>query len=296
MPDVWITQVEAMMEFKEMVGDCLKGIRDAYSQSWNSILHCGGSGEKSVIRGRARCISGQVEDLIAEMVYDYAAKELEDVVVFVDLPLSYETGEYDEKGVPEFDICYPDVILARPNSDGKMEVLYMLELKVNLGWGRHKLTGFEVRRDEKGKPVLDKEGKKEKNPIKPIEVDMANELLALQGVRVTSKVGLNIKRTDLKKYADDDGRLEFVFNSSVWYDLVVCSSKNVSKGALKAAKDRIAKSNNARVKMYVLTPSELSSKHASPKELATVDPVCGDDVARWGERLDQLIHMNLKEA
>lgn len=283
------------MDFKEMVGNCLKGIRDAYSQSWNSILHCGGSGEKNVIRGRARCISGQVEDLIAETLYNYVVKELEDVIVFIDLPLSYETGEYDEKGAPELDICYPDVILARPNSDGKMEVLYMLELKVNLGWGRHKLAGFEVRRDEKGKPILDKEGKKEKKPITPIEKDMEQELLALQGVRVTSKVGLNINRADLKEYAGNDSRLEFVFNSSVRYDLVVCSSKNVPKETLKAAKERIANNNNAQVQMYVLTDAELSRKHASPKELATVDPVCCDDVARWGERLDQLVHKNIKE-
>ena len=289
-----IMPLEVVMGFEERVERCLESIRDAYSKSWHSCLSCGGSAEKNVIRGRARCISGQVEDLIAEVVYDCVVEELRDVVVFVDTPLSYETGKINPKGKPELDICYPDVILTRPNGNGKMEVLYMIELKVNLGWKRHKLAGFEIRRDGNGKPVLDETGKKVRDSIIPIEDDMERELSKLQDVRVRSKVGVDKKGAMLGQCADGDDKIEFVINSAVWYDLVVCSSKNVPKWALEAAEQRIAKSNQERVQMFVLSNSELSGKHASKKELAMGSPKCTDDVARWGGRLELLVQRYLK--
>lgn len=264
------------MNFKDRVEQVLKDIQKVYSESYNCFLSNGQKTDKNIIRGRARCVSGRVEDLTAELLFDWVKMKVDDVFVFVDLPLSFETCEKGKNGKSKLDICYPDIVVARHVRE-RYEILYMVELKVNLGWGRHKLAGYQM--------VKGNGGEKKKEIVKPIEQELYDDLNNLRNVGVWAKWPAG---TQGKTGEGNSDRITFKLSSTAKYDLVICSSKNVSKAELKLARARIARNDSAMVQMYVLSDAELSVKYTDKKDAKKQHGLCSDDVEKWGERINSV--------
>lgn len=256
--------------FTKRIEEFLHNVQKAYDESLKSCASCSTIGEKNVIRGRARCISGRVEDLFAEALYDVLKDSVEELRVFVDLPLSYERDERDDKGNKQKGICYPDVVVAQAKSD-MMKVLYLVELKVDLGWGRHMLAGEVIHNGERVK-------------VTPIEEIVMHKLQELIGVKTWCKTPFCMK-TWLEK-----DELQFVVSKDTRYDLIICSSKNVSQTALQKARERIGDNLRAVCQMYALSEKELSPKYdGKKKQRGAEDQLCSDDVGKWKSRIDALV-------
>lgn len=272
--------------FTQRVEQFLRSVQKIYTESWVSFTGCSKINRK-VIRGRARCVAGQVEDLFGETVYDILNKHIKGLIVFVDLPLSYECNECDDKGKRLKDVCYPDVVVAQM-SDNKINILYLVELKVNFGWGRHKLAGEMVVKNEKT-------GKKEKKTVTPIENEIVRKLQNLIGVKVWCKIPYNMREEkdfvdEKKNEQQKKNELRFVVSKDTRYDLIICSSKNVPKDALKKARERIGEDVNTICQLYVLSDKELSLKYACKKQRHKYDGLlCSEDVDKWKRRIDALV-------
>ena len=267
--------------FIQRINKFLHSVQEAYSESWESHVTCVAGTNKEVIRGRARCIAGRVEDLFAEALYDVLSECIQGLLVFVDLPLSYELDEYDDNGKKRKDICYPDVVVAQ-RKENQINILYLVELKVNLGWGRHKLAGEMFVKAESGGKV--------KKSITPIEAEITHELEELIGKRVWSKIPFGMKSRENLQGVMNDGELHFVVSNDTRYDLIICSSKNVPKAALQKARERIGSDESAICQMYVLSDAELSLKYADEKKKIDNDVMlCSHDVRKWKSRIGTLV-------
>jgi hypothetical protein len=256
----------------------LRSVQKIYTESWVSFTGCSKINRK-VIRGRARCVAGQVEDLFGETVYDILNKHIKGLIVFVDLPLSYERND---NGKRLKTICYPDVVVAQRN-ESQIRILYLMEMKVNFGWGRHKLVG-------EGMFKNDKTGKKERRSVTPIEDDVKGVLQKLIGVKIWSKIpyGMTAKKNSTE--VTKNSELQFVVSKDTKYDLIICSSKNVPKDALQKARERIGEDVNAVCQLYVLSDKELSLKYASKKQRPEGDSLlCSKDVNKWKCRINALV-------
>ena len=266
--------------FTQRVEQFLRSVQKAYAESWESCAICTPSEKQNIIRGRARCIAGRVEDLFAEALYDILKDRIEGLLVFVDLPLSYELNECDDKGKNLKGICYPDVVVAQRMAN-QINVLYLVELKVNLGWGRHKLTGEGMFKNEET-------GKKEWKEVTPIEDEITGKLQELIGVKVWSKIPFSMKsEQDFKEMMNDE--LRFVVTKDARYDLIVCSSKNVPKHVLQKARKRIGEDISAVCQLYVLSEDELSLKYVDNENCHDNDVLCSKDVGKWKRRIDALV-------
>ena len=86
--------------------------------------------ELTIERGRSRTISGIAEDYFAELLYKEIGKGY--LHFFVDQPLVGGTHK-----------VYPDVIVARPceAKNEYFEILYMLDLKMDVGYHRDIAVG-----------------------------------------------------------------------------------------------------------------------------------------------------------
>ena len=262
--------------FTERIEQFLHNVQKAYEESYCCVTCTSGIG-KEVIRGRARCVAGRVEDLFAETLYDVLKDRITGLLIFVDLPLSYE---YDDNGKKTKAICYPDVVVAQMK-EGRINVLYLVELKINLGWERHKLAGERMVKN-------DKTGNKEVERVTPIEDEIVHELKELIGAKVWSKVPLGMESRQALQDVMNSGELQFVVSQDVRYDLIVCSSKNVPEPALQKARERIKDDLNAVCQMYVLSKEELSLKYARNKH-DTNALLRSNDVDKWKKRIDALV-------
>jgi hypothetical protein len=84
--------------------------------------------------------------------------------------------------------------------------------------------------------------------------------------------------------------LRFVVSKDTRYDLIICSSKNVPKDALKKARERIGEDVNAICQLYVLSDKELSLKYACKKQRHKYDGLlCFEDVDKWKRRIEALV-------
>ena len=80
-----------------------------------------------VHRGRSRIVASITEDLFAK----YLWREFKNVYIFVDQGITL-----DGKGQP----YYPDLVICKKKEKYKFEVLYMIDLKMDIGWIGSKYT------------------------------------------------------------------------------------------------------------------------------------------------------------
>jgi len=223
-----------------------------------------------IIRGRARCISSYAEDKMAELIRDVLSPHVENLVVFVDMPLCFYGTKKRKDGEPKVETCYPDVVIGKMISEGRYEILHLLELKVNAGWCRDKMTG---ERTVGGKVTS----------TETLDSELTQEIVALT---TNKKVWANAYLHNGRRKE----RIEIIVSEKLRYDLVVCSSRNISASQLKSAEARINTAENDSVRMFVLTDKEIAPKYANDSKRnknALLDDVRGD-VESWCLRLNNV--------
>lgn len=107
---------------------------------------------KNLKRGHAKCVSGIFEDVFAKMVYKHILKEDNKFVVLVDWPITWgkSSGTKKKKGKKQRPAHYRiDFMLCRKLQDGKLEILYMAELKENVGFMREAVKTGSIFKDLK---------------------------------------------------------------------------------------------------------------------------------------------------
>lgn len=86
-------------------------------------------------RGRNHSISSQTEDLLAYFIFNRC--NLSGFEIWVDYPISFKSiNKKTKKGNPGTKTIYPDISIVRKNNDGHLEIVEMIDLKMDLGWKR----------------------------------------------------------------------------------------------------------------------------------------------------------------
>lgn len=99
--------------------------------------------DSRVIRGRARCVSANFEDEIADLLCRKALWQKEtEYRVFADFPITIEPicnlGRAQKK--KKCETRYIDIMICAERSDCEYEIMYMAELKTNTGWMRGQVS------------------------------------------------------------------------------------------------------------------------------------------------------------
>ena len=159
-----------------------------------------------VHRGRSRIVASITEDLFAK----YLWREFKNVYIFVDQGITL-----DGKGQP----YYPDLVICKKKEKYKFEVLYMIDLKMDIGWIGSKYTNHM----KKVKTICEK--------MKKVKF--------LKGKKGDIECGKKEK-------------IEFYINKKACYDVVIVSSKN----SRKYESDLIKDSNNKITNIWVLSTGD----------------------------------------
>ena len=170
------------------------------------------SGNSHIRRGRSRTISGVSEDLFAELLCNCLCDE--NLYFFVDQPLS--GGSH---------AVYPDVIVSRSIGEDRFEILYMIDLKTDVGYHRNIPAGatpYET--------YVDKAKK------------LSNILSDLQSV---PEFGVTTKSNS------NNSRLLFRIHPDASYDEVVIATKNA--GSKEKEAELIRFSNDPETNIWVLS-------------------------------------------
>ena len=121
-----------------------QGFVKAVEKAYDSLKLVEGKGSvKQVLRGRAKCASGLLEDIFASEVYDNIVGRNGQYVVLVDWPISHKLqGERNRTN-------YHDFILCRKQNSGILQIIYVADLKTNCGYFRNSID--EIYGDMAGK-------------------------------------------------------------------------------------------------------------------------------------------------
>ena len=135
-----------------------QGFVKAVEKAYDRLKLVEGKGTvKQVLRGRAKCASGLLEDIFASEVYDNIVSRNDQYVVLVDWPISYKLQGGRKR------TNYHDFILCRKQKSGILQIIYVADLKTNCGYFRNSI----------GK-TYDKMADKLKNLKKAIELTSRN--------------------------------------------------------------------------------------------------------------------------
>lgn len=134
---------------------------DAVEKAYGDLRSVHENHFQNVKRGRAKCGSGLIEDILARMVYENVICADENYIVLVDWPVTAEG-----KGAPK----YHDFLLCRKQKDGCLLIVYAADLKTNSGFFRaeiktayktiaDKLLGLKKAAGLSSRQIFCKEGK-----------------------------------------------------------------------------------------------------------------------------------------
>lgn len=107
----------------------LNAVKRAYRDSHNVVSRFREVAGRKVIRGRAHCVAGVIEDLLAQFLKGAIPKRCGDLVFFVDQPIIIDHARQPR---------YPDLLICRQINNG-YRLLYGAELKANIGWHHGRL-------------------------------------------------------------------------------------------------------------------------------------------------------------
>lgn len=172
-----------------ILSDLLEEIHNQYVLARSPIFKA-----KGIDRGRSRTISGVSEDLFA--YYLRLALDNNKLHFFVDQPLSIDNKK----------TFYPDVIISKDLGDNTYEILYMVDMKTDIGYHRN-ISGK----------------KKEHSSY----LDKANELKKLNQLLIESK---NIS----SKNGTTKSNIHFIANPGVEYQMVVITAQNAGSKDLSS--------------------------------------------------------------
>lgn len=172
-----------------------------------------------VHRGRSRIIASIIEDLFAK----YLWREFKNVHIhiFVDQGITL-----DGKGQP----YYPDLVICKKKEKYKFEILYMIDLKMDIGWIRNKYEEYM----SNSKEICEK----------------MKRAISLKG-----------NKGDVED--EEKEKLEFCINKKACYDVVIVSSRNSGKYESKLIK----KSKNKNTNIWVLSSGGSLNQYKIKKEV-----------------------------
>ena len=172
-------------------------------------------------RGRSRAISGVSEDLFAELLCNCLHEK--NLCFFVDQPLSGCVHK-----------VYPDVIVAQPLGGNNFEILYMIDLKMDVGYHRNITAGATP-----SKTYVEK------------AAELLSVLAALQNIT---------EFTISAKSNDPHSRYFFSLHPCASYDEVIITSKNA--GNKQKEEELIHFSNDPQSNIWVLSTGSHPNDYA----------------------------------
>lgn len=207
---------DCVMEINN-IDDFLVAVRNEYIRARQPL----NSNNTHIKRGRSRTISGVSEDLFAELLCN--SLNGKDLCYFVDQPMSGCRHK-----------VYPDVNVARALGDNRFEILYMVDLKMDVGYHRNISDG---------------------GPQSQTYVEKAAELLnKLSELRNVAEFGITAKSNVL------DSRYAFSLHPHASYDEVIIASKNA--GNKKKEEELIHFSNDSETNIWVLSTGDHPNDYA----------------------------------
>lgn len=205
-----IKKCEKDAQIKKHLKKYIKEIVEEYEKSRDILVNKRKT--KRVFRGRQRIISSVSEDLFAKRICKLFPQK--SICVFVDQPITFSHNAKKST-------IYPDIIICKQEKkeENKYKILYMIDLKQDIGWHRN------------SKLKLYKELKEKCEKIKH-----------------TKSVKGNVFKDD----TNDKQSIRFTIDNSASYDEVLISSRNSGK-----QEEEIKKlSNDVNKNFWCLTNSK----------------------------------------
>lgn len=192
------------------LGDYLSAICNAYKAAKTPC--CSPELLPKIERGRRRIISGIAEDYFAELM----CNTLNDNSLHFFVDQSIKSGKHQ---------VYPDVVIARENGVGHYVILYIVDLKMDVGYYRNTAKPM-------GKSYIDKAKELEHN---------------LNSLRASEIIITNGWREDLNAIAS----ISFEIAETAHYDMVVISAENA--GGQKGKAELLKLSKNSDFNIWALS-------------------------------------------
>lgn len=194
--------------------------------------------ELTIERGRSRTISGIAEDYFAELLYKEVGKGY--LHFFVDQPLVGGTHK-----------VYPDVIVARPceAKNEYFEILYMLDLKMDVGYHRDIAVGRT--------PTQTYVAKAE---------SLLEDLAMLKDSPELSTKSGNKKKSKTDRFAP---RYYFSMHPQSSYDEVIITSKNA--GNKTKEQELIERAKDPDCNIWVLSTGDHPNEYGDDVKMYPLD-------------------------
>ena len=205
---------------RSRLGNFLNDVKKEYEKA--RFVYKGRNNEKKttrVHRGRSRIVASVTEDLFAK----YLCREFKNVHIFIDQCITLE-GRQTES-------YYPDLVICKKREEkNNFEILYMIDLKMDIGWIRNKYKDYM----NKSKKICEK----------------MKKAISLKG-----------KKGDVED--EDKEKYEFCINKKACYDVVVVSSRNAGK----LESDLIKDSKNKNTNIWVLSTGGSLNQYKVKKDV-----------------------------
>lgn len=201
----------------------LKDIQKEYKKSKQVLVR--DREAKQVFRGRQRAVYSVAEDLLAKRLWRIFKSKR--IIIFVDQPISL-------KGKNK--VCYPDITICKKEDQDRYIILYMLDLKMDVGW--HRKSYMSHAKD-----------------------------LTIFCKQMKSCGQLKGKKYDI----DEEQKKQIIFDicDNACYDELIVSSKN--SGKPENERKLINKSHDKKTNIWVL----LKGKHPNKKS-GGIQPIYND--------------------
>lgn len=210
------------------MGDYLYAICDAYKAAKTPC--CSPELLPKIERGRRRIISGIAEDYFAELMCNTLNDD--SLHFFVDQPI--KNGKHR---------VYPDIVIARENGVGHYIILYMVDLKMDVGYYRNAAKSAE-------KSYIDKAEELEHN---------------LNSLRASKIITTSGWREDLNAIAS----ISFEIAETAHYDMVVISAENA--GGQKDKKELLKLSSSSDFNIWALSAGVHPNNVREIKDIILLD-------------------------
>lgn len=202
----------------------LERICDEYVDARKPIIESSG-----ISRGRSRTISGISEDLFAVLMKN--SLDNDELHFFIDQPIRIKEKTF-----------YPDLVITKKEEDTNYKVLYMLDLKMDVGYHRNTTKAKEMEISYRNK---------------------ADELTYLCNQFKDAKVGEGKDSASKKSKTDKSARrFKFEIAPKASYDMVVITNQNAGSETLRD--ELLNCSHDPERNIWVLSSGEHPNEYHKP--------------------------------
>ena len=194
--------VNTMREFLDLVASLYEKAKKPSSRLF----------DKRIVRGRAKCIASQAEEAFADFICKSILRKKPHYKVFVDFPITVNFKCGDKHKTTR----YVDFMLCREENDKHYRILYMAELKMNMGWMRDQVVSCAD--------------------------DMNSLCKALFSGDISARNG-----------GEGSSRMKFSISKETKYDLIILSGVNTDLETLRDGVNKINNRNDGYTHAVILT-------------------------------------------